>query len=355
MTKPRVGVVGTGWWAGTAHLPALAGHQGSQLTAICEPKPERAREVAARFGVRHVFVDLDDLLAADVVDGLVIATPHTTHHALAKAALEAGVHVLVEKPLTTSAPDAFELVDLAESRGLHLTVGYTYHHTPAAAFVRDAVREEIGELVCVAAQFTSATQPLFGGGDTPGEDPDEADVPHPTTYADPARSGGGQGHTQVTHLMGAVNWTTGREVEEVFCYQDNRGLPVDLVDVMAFRFAGGGLGTVTSTGTAVDGQPPRHRIHYDGTRGTVFHDLTTGAATLVRTGGQRVECPAPSEGPAYPVGAPARAFAELLAGRGTNRAPGDEAAATVAFLDAAYRSAATGRAERVPRRGDAAH
>ncbi len=353
MTKPRVGVVGTGWWASTAHLPALAAHPGSMLTAICEPKPERAREIAERFGVRHVFVDLADLLAASVVDGLVIATPHTTHHALARAALEAGVHVLVEKPLTTSAADAFDLVDLAEARGLHLCVGYTYHHTPAAEFVRTAVREEIGDLVCVAAQFNSATQSLFSGGDTPGDDPGEADVPHPTTYADPARSGGGQGHTQVTHLMGAVTWTTGREVEEVFCYQDTRGLPVDLVDVMAFRFAGGGLGTVTSTGTAVDGQPPRHRIHYDGTRGTVFHDLATGAATLVRSGGQRVECPPPSEGPAYPTGAPARAFAELLAGRGTNRAPGDLAAATVAFLDAAYRSAATGRAERVPRRGDA--
>lgn len=348
MSAPRIGVVGTGWWATTAHLPALAEYAGADLVAVCEPRAERAKEVAERFGVAQVFGDVRDLLDADVVDGVVIATPHTTHHALARAALRAGVHVLVEKPMTTNASEAYDLVDIAAASGLHLSVGYTYHHTPAADFARTAVREEIGDLICVAAEFISGTQTLFAGG----EDPLDPSRPHPSTYADPGKSGGGQGHTQVTHLMGTVTWATGREVEEVFCYMDRRGLPVDLVDVMTFRFAGGGIGTVTSSGTAVEGQPARHRVTYYGSRGRVEYDMLAAHATLHRNKGTRVECLPPTEGPAYPTFAPARSFADLLAGRGPNRAPGGAAAATVAFLDASYRSAASGKPERVPTRSD---
>ena len=345
MRVPRIAVVGTGWWATTAHLPSLAAYDGAALVAVCDTRPGRAREVADEFGVPRAFTDPGALLREGLADGIVVATPHTTHHALARGALDAGVHVLVEKPLTTTAADAWDLVRAAESADLHLCVGYTYQHTRTAEFVRQAVRERIGDLVCVAAEFASATFTLFQGG----EDPAVPSQPHPTTYADPARSGGGQGHTQVTHLMGMVLWATGREVDEVSCYMDNRGLAVDVADVMAYRFAGGGTGTVTSTGTAVGGQPPHQRIRYYGTRGCVEQDLQAATATLYRDDGERVTC-APSAGEAaYPTDAPARRFADLLAGRGPNLSPGRPGAATVAFLDAAYRSAASGSAVRTIR------
>ncbi|HZC25699.1 MAG TPA: Gfo/Idh/MocA family oxidoreductase, partial [Actinopolymorphaceae bacterium] len=142
---PRIGVAGTGWWASTAHLPSLATYAGAELVAVCDPVGDRARAAAARFGVSGVFTDIADLLAADVLDGLVVATPHTSHHAVARAALDAGVHVLVEKPLTVTADDAWALVETAERAGLHLVAGYTYQHTSTAAFVRRAVREGIGD------------------------------------------------------------------------------------------------------------------------------------------------------------------------------------------------------------------
>jgi predicted dehydrogenase len=344
---PRIGVAGTGWWASTAHLPSLARYAGAELVAVCDPVGERAREAAGQFGIPHVFVDVADLLAADLLDGLVVATPHTTHHAVARAALDAGVHVLVEKPLATTAADAWDLAEAAERAGRHLAVGYTYQHTSTAAFVRHAVREEIGELVCVAAEFASGTQGLFTGG----ADPADASQPHPMTYADPRQSGGGQGHTQVTHLMGMVGWVTNRVVEEVFCYLDRRGLAVDLVDVMAFRFAGGSSGTVTSTGTAVGGQPAHQRIRYYGTAGCVEQDLVTAQAVVHRNDGTRTTCQLDHDAVAYPVQAPARHFADLIAGAGdADPAPGIAAAATVAFLDAAYRSAASHRPERVANR-----
>jgi predicted dehydrogenase len=342
--RPRIGVVGTGWWATTAHLPALAGYAGADLVAVCDPIPDRGLAAAERFGVPAHFTDVAALLAAVQLDGVVVATPHTSHHSVARAALDAGVHVLVEKPLTTTAADAWDLVERAERSGLHLTVGYTYQHTTTAAFVRTAVRDQIGELVCVSAEFASATQRLFAGGD----DPPNPGEPHPMTYADPSRSGGGQGHTQVTHLMGMVLWVTGREVAEVFCYVDHRGTAVDVVDAMALRFDNGAPGTVTSTGTAIEGQPPNQRIRYYGTAGCVEQDLVTAQAAVYHNGGTctRTRQAGVDAGP-YPLQAPARSFVDLIAGHGPNRAPAPPAAATVACLDAAYRSAASGRAERV--------
>jgi predicted dehydrogenase len=341
--RPRIAVIGTGWWATTAHLPALAGYAAADLVAVCDPVPDRVRAVAERFGVPRHFTDVAAMLDANLVDGVVVATPHTSHHSVARAVLDAGVSVLVEKPLTTTAADAWDLVERAESSGIHLVAGYTYQHTTTAAFVRTAVREQIGDLVCVSAEFTSATQRLFAGGD----DPSSPDVPHPSTYADPRQSGGGQGHTQVTHLMGMVLWVTGREVAEVFCYADQRGLAVDVVDAMALRFDTGAPGTVTSTGTAVDGQPPYQRIRYYGTAGYVEQDLVSAEATVYQNDGTRTRARQADGAAAYPLSAPARSFVDLVAGRGPNRAPGRSAAATVACLDAAYRSAASGRAERV--------
>jgi predicted dehydrogenase len=343
MSTSRLAVVGTGWWATTAHVPSLARYDGAKLVAVCDARAERARAVADEFGVPHAYSALDPLLAEHSLDGVVIATPHTTHHALAKAALCAGVDVFVEKPLATLAADAWDLVATAESAGRELAVGYTYQYTPTAEFVRHTVQEEIGELVCVAAEFASGTQGLFAGG----TDPAAPEQPHPMTYADPARSGGGQGHTQVTHLMGMVVWATGREVEEVSCYMDHRGLAVDVVDVMAYRFAGGGTGTVTSTGTAVGGQPPHQRIRYYGTHGAIEQDLRAASAVVYGEDGSRVTSAPPEGDLTYPTHAPARCFADLVAGRGPNRSPGRPAAATVAFLDAAYRSAASGRPEPV--------
>lgn len=341
--RPRLAVVGTGWWATTAHIPSLAACDGADLVAVCDARPGRAQAVADTFGVPHAYADLATLLAEQRPDGVMIATPHTTHHALARASLAAGADTFVEKPLTTQAVDAWELVRLAESAGRQLVVGYTYQYTRTAEFVRHAVREEIGELVCVAAEFASATAGLFAGGD----DPAVPEQPHPMTYADPAQSGGGQGHTQVTHLMGMVLWATGREVADVFCAMDRRGLAVDVVDVMAYRFAGGGTGTVTSTGTAVGGQPPHQRIRYYGTQGAVEQDLQAASAVLFRGDGSQSASTHPEGEPTYPTHAPARGFADLVAGRGPNWSPGGPAAATVAFLDAAYRSAASGRPEPV--------
>src|SRR5438309_8956371 len=100
MTEPtRIGLVGAGAIAQLAHLPVLAKMRGVQLAAVCDNDGPKARALADRFGVPDAYTDIDDLLASDDLDALVITTPNHLHEPHVLAALAARKHVLCERPL----------------------------------------------------------------------------------------------------------------------------------------------------------------------------------------------------------------------------------------------------------------
>ena len=266
------------------------------------------------------------------------AVSQTAHHRVCAQALSGGLHVLVEKPLALSAHDAWELVDLAVARNLVLMVGETFHFTSVSQQVREVVMSgRLGDLVQVAGTFNSHTARLFAGASALPDGRGGG-------YADPALAGGGQGHTQVSHLAGLALWTCGESVDGVFAYLDQRGLRVDLVDAIVARLSGGGSLCLSATGTMPSGHPPRNRLEYYGTTGFLVHDLAAATAT-VGLPDQPVEEIELEPGEAtYPLEAPARQFADLINGvEVENLAPGESAARAVELLDAAYRSAADGR------------
>jgi predicted dehydrogenase len=348
--SPRLALIGLGWWSHVAHLPGFAECDSVRLAAVCDADADRVALVSRRFGVPG-FTSVDDLIDAGLADGVVVATPHTTHYPIAMAAIGAGLHVLVEKPMTTTARNAWDLVAAADRAGVHLSVGYTYHYSSTAIRVRDLVRTGIGELVCVNADFSSDTQALFAPREH--EEPVPLDRPRSASYANPHLSGGGQGQTQLTHIAGSITWSTGRQATQAYALMANRGLSVDLVNSVSFRLEGGALGAATSTGTEAHPLPPRHRIRYYGSAGMVEHDLMRAEATVYRTDGTHTTItPEPHE-PPYPRRLPVRAFADLLSGRGPNYAPGADAAAAVALIEAAYESARTNQPVPVLRRSTA--
>jgi predicted dehydrogenase len=95
----RIGVVGVGAIAQIAHIPVLAKMRGAQLVALCDNDGPKARSLADRFGVPDVFTDIEDLLEFDELDAVIIATPNHLHEPHVLSALQAGVHVLCERPL----------------------------------------------------------------------------------------------------------------------------------------------------------------------------------------------------------------------------------------------------------------
>jgi predicted dehydrogenase len=137
-----VAVVGYGYWG-----PNLARNvvesPDMELVALCERDAVRGAAFAQRFPGIPVRVELDDVLDDPRVDAVLIATPPLTHHALVKRALEAGKHVLVEKPLSTTSADAHELVDIARAEDLVLMPGHTFVYSPAVNTVRSLLTDGV--------------------------------------------------------------------------------------------------------------------------------------------------------------------------------------------------------------------
>jgi predicted dehydrogenase len=147
----KLAVVGYGYW-GPNIVRNVMDRPELELWGLCEMNAERVEKFSARYpGVRTTAV-LDEVLADPTVDAVSIATPPATHYPLVKRALEAGKHVLVEKPLATCVSEAEELVELANSRGLTLMPGHTFLYSPAVNKVRDLIDSgELGEIYFVTS------------------------------------------------------------------------------------------------------------------------------------------------------------------------------------------------------------
>ena len=125
MQNVRLALIGFGYW-GPNYARVLSELPGAELIAICDQRPDRLAIVQQRYRSVATCERLDDLLARDEVDAVVIATPASSHEAVVRAALTAGRHVLVEKPMALHAAGGASLCDLAEARGKLLMVGYTF-------------------------------------------------------------------------------------------------------------------------------------------------------------------------------------------------------------------------------------
>jgi predicted dehydrogenase len=145
----RIAVVGTGYW-GPNLVRNFLNSPDWDLVAVCDLDEARARKVIGGRSTVEVETSLTRLLARDDLDAVAIATPASTHRALAIAALEAGKHVLVEKPIAPSRSQAEEMVQAAAERDLVLMCDHTYCYTPAVQRIAEMVADgTLGEILFV--------------------------------------------------------------------------------------------------------------------------------------------------------------------------------------------------------------
>lgn len=343
----RVGVVGCGWWATRAHLPALEADPDAEIAGVADPDPARRQAAAERFGVEHAYASADELLDAQRLDGVIVATPHRDHFAAARRALEHGAHVLVEKPMTIRPHDAWELVRLARARGLELVVGYPWHWNAHMLELRERIGAgAIGSVEHVSCLFASTARDLYRGRvealrDVLGY---PLAAPAASTYSDPVLTGGGQGQTQLTHSAALLLWLTGLQARVVMAMTADFELSLDLVDSVALRFDGGALASLSSTGSLSPGYEDILEYRIFGSEGHLLIDPGLGIATVARRNEQPVTLPPLPPERRYREAAPARNLVELCHGRGVNGSPGALGAQVVALIDAVYRSSAAGTA-----------
>jgi len=135
----RVGVLGAGAWARGAHLPGYRREPRCRVVAIADVEVDRARAAAHEFDIATAAADPRELLERDDIDLIDVCTPSHTHFELAWAALEAGKHVLCEKPVAYDYRDTLRARDLARQKGLKTKVGLTFRYSPAVRHMRDLV------------------------------------------------------------------------------------------------------------------------------------------------------------------------------------------------------------------------
>jgi predicted dehydrogenase len=348
--KARIAVIGTGWWSTSTHIPALRDNPEAELTAVCDRSPEALERTVNAFGPLKIYQDYQALLADERLDGVIVATNHTTHYEVTKACLEAGLHVLLEKPMVLQAAQAHELIGLAEAKGRELIVGYPWHYTEVTRQARDIIQSgELGAIQLVAGVFASMVVEFYRGNDQAYQSVFQYPVVGPgQAYADPQRSGGGQGHLQVTHTAGALFYVSGLQAERVSCYMENWDLAVDLVDAISVRFkpANGraAVGVIGSTGNIAVGDGGQHELRFYCEAGYAVLDLGQGTLLVRRHDGteQRFGPLPPDE--RYPRFATSANLVDVILGRAVNGSPARVAARVVELLDGAYRSAASGGA-----------
>jgi predicted dehydrogenase len=242
-TPVRVAMIGCGGMARSHLRRMLEQTDTTRIAVLCEPSEPQLAQTAALFKAagRRTPPNQPDLarLLADwrgKLDAAFIITPHACHHDQTKACLEAGLDVLLEKPMVMNAREAQSLIDARDRSGRLLVVAFPGSLSPqirkAAAMLRAG---ELGQLLTVSGVVWQSWGPATAG----------------TWRQDPAVSGGGFLFDTGAHLLNTVTDLAGEDFAEVAAWLDPHGRPVDILGSVMARTAGGVLVTLHACGEAI--------------------------------------------------------------------------------------------------------
>ncbi len=141
MAKFNVGVIGAGYW-GKKIVDEYSKLEEASLIGVADLDEKNLQACGERFGVKNLYSDYKKLLAVKELQAVNICTPNQMHYRIAKDALEAGKHVLVEKPITLDSKEGKELVELAQKKKLSLAVGHIFRFNNALAEIKQMVKEK---------------------------------------------------------------------------------------------------------------------------------------------------------------------------------------------------------------------
>jgi predicted dehydrogenase len=336
--------LGAGWWATFAHLPALKSRPEVELVAVQSRERASAERIARDFGARHVCATTEELLALPDLDAVIVSSTPNVHHVQARAALQSGRHVLIEKPMTFTVAEARELVALAAQKRLHLLLSCPWHYTRHSIEARRLIQSgALGTVKMISVLMTNPVDKLLRGINTsPTFGMQNVYVePQPGSYGDPAIAGGGQIYCQVSHTAAYLTFLTGQRPAEVFARFDNDGTVNDIYDTLNVKLERGALASIASTAATPLGER-NYEVRVFGSEGLLQLELWQGTMTLSDFAGRRTEFPRLAESETYPAQSPTLNFVDVLLGKAANGSPGELGLASMEIIEAATQSAARG-------------
>lgn len=350
--KIRCALIGAGWWGTTAHLPVLLRHPNAEVVAVQTRDRAKAQKVCADFGVPEACSSVEEVLAIPGMQAVIIATTPNVHFSQAKAALEAGMHVLIEKPMTLTRAEAEALAALADEKNVELAVSCPWHFTAHGIAAQQLIRDgKLGQIKMINMLMTNFTLGLYQGKawDRAFENNPELQqastvyvAPSENAYSDPSVAGGGQIYCQVSHALAYLSFLTGRQPSEVFARFDNAGTAVDIYNSLSLKLDDGTLVSLGSNGATM--LTERHyEVRIYGTEGMILLDLWKGKMEFHTSKCLITKYPDLNGEEIYPQFAPAENFLDVIAGNAVNRSPGQVGVFSMKVIEAAVESAASGQ------------
>jgi UDP-N-acetylglucosamine 3-dehydrogenase len=243
MTKVKWGIIGLGWF-GEWHGAALAGLANVELYALCTRTESRLKDLGERFGVNHLYTDYNEMLADPELEAVSITTMWDQHTAPALAAIKAGKHVFLEKPMASTVADCRAIVGAAKETDKHFMVGHIVRFQPRyAAAKREIQAGNIGDVISIYARrnvpVSVGTSVLPKIGPIIGDGIHDTDIMLWYTGAR-IESAYAQSLNVHGHKYPDVGWTMYRfdsgaigVCENIWCMPDNRGFfPDERMEVM---------------------------------------------------------------------------------------------------------------------------
>ncbi|MCJ7624732.1 MAG: Gfo/Idh/MocA family oxidoreductase, partial [Anaerolineaceae bacterium] len=140
-SKLRIAALGAGRWANLAHIPGWQRDPRCEVVVICDPLRERSEDYAKHFNIPEAIVDWQDVVTRPDIDAVDICTSNSTHTELTMASLEAGKHVLCEKPVARDFRDTLRAAELADSKGVKTKLGFTFRYSPGVQYAWEMLQE----------------------------------------------------------------------------------------------------------------------------------------------------------------------------------------------------------------------
>lgn len=344
--KIKVGLAGAGWWAVSNHLPILKAREDVEVAAVCRLGRAELSLLQEKFDIPFATEDFSELLAPGRVDAIIISTPHWLHGVQAIAALEAGRHILVEKPLAVAAAEARRIVELQRSSRRVALVPYGWNFRPYFAAARSFV-PRLGAIRHIAASMASPTTDLMTGRQVRGT---EKELFRPDSSAWSVAGSGGYGWGQLVHLLGALFYLSDLEPRDVYALTGKSTQGADLYDSLSIRMTNGATAAISGSATVPFGSSYQMDIRIFGSEGMLLIDVEEGRerVSLRLDDGTSEDVPLRAGDGAYVCEEPVHRFIDLIAGATADN-PGDVlfGCRAVEVVEAMHASAARGAVEAI--------
>jgi predicted dehydrogenase len=349
----RIGVIGAGFWASYHYLPFFRTHPEVKLVGVVRKTDEGLENFKREFELEVATTSVDELLAAGV-DGVVVSSPHALHREHAVAALAAGAHVLVEKPMTVKLADAQAIAAAASAATRTAAVAYGWNHSRLSIWAKEMLDAgRIGRVTSVTAYKASSLTAVFSGRSGYGViDIDGFPVEAEANTWARADAGGGYLYGQLAHLLGLGMWLVPNEPEDVFARANLLPNGCDLDIQVSAQLAGGVIASFNGQGRRPWAIRHSCDLRIAGEEGVLELDMERVRAELLLQGDlDRAEVlhigaepPPRDEEGIYSCEGPAQFLVDTCLGRDVpNRAPVELGVRTVAVMEAAWASARSGR------------